>query len=246
MNTAYFVKPSVTRLGASSWIFSYEASRPNASSTSPGTGNGYYSACATPADPTCAPNNTPACSVPNRIPWFNVTPLEVTQTCQAMGGTICDLSSQWQAACEATIPCKWGFNPRGAACTSVATASKLCNIGPTYDVNPNTTGDQDGLLPTASPNLQNCWADWLGIPAVAPNAASTAKIFDMTGNLREITITVVTVNGQPTTTYPLMGGSFVTSSEEGARCDFSFFNVDESFKFFDTGFRCCFTQDPTL
>ena len=27
---------------------------------------------------------------------------------------------------------------------------------------------------------------------------------------------------------------------------FDFYSVDQTFKFFDTGFRCCFTQDPTL
>jgi hypothetical protein len=254
-NAANFVKPAVTQIsnGPDMWIFSYEASRPSADATTPGTGNGYQSFCNNPLDPPCngysAPvgepqDRTPACSVANRVPWFNVSPVEVIQTCKAMGGTICDLNTQWKKACETTqMPvCKYGYNPRGPACTSTFTASKFCNLGSTYDFNAGLAGDQDGLLPVGSPLLQNCWADWLNIPAGEPNPLATAKIFDITGNLRELTITV---DGGMTVFKP-MGGSFVTQTESGAQCDFTFYTVDQSFKFFDTGFRCCFSQNPTL
>jgi hypothetical protein len=48
-----------------------------------------------------------------------------------------------------------------------------------------------------------------------------------------------------TNDYPLMGGAFNTQAENGAKCDFDFYSVSSSFKFYDTGFRCCFGQNPT-
>lgn len=242
-NAANFVKPNVTRIGSlpAVWIYSYEASRPSATSNSPGNGNGYHTSA--PSGET--QDKTPACSLPNKIPWFNVSPAEVVQTCQAMGGSICDLS-QWQKACRAdTFNCLWGFNPHNSACTTQAQAgSKYCNLGLTYDYDPVASGDQDGLLATASALLGNCWADWTTIPGGSPNPAAASKIFDITGNLREITSFFdVNLNA---TVYKPMGGAFNSQDENGATCDFSFYTVDQDFKFFDTGFRCCFSSDPTL
>jgi hypothetical protein len=41
-----------------------------------------------------------------------------------------------------------------------------------------------------------------------------------------------------------MGGAYNTQSEDGAACDFSFYSVNNTFKLYDTGFRCCFTVKP--
>ncbi len=68
---------------------------------------------------------------------------------------------------------------------------------------------------------------------------SSDKVYDITGNLREL------VKIAPDQ-YHLMGGAFNAQSEAGSSCDFTFYTVDQDFKFFDAGFRCCFTQDPTL
>jgi hypothetical protein len=229
-NATYFVKPVVTKIAAAQWMFSYEASRPSATGVVPGSGNGYWTSA--PAGTTL--DKTPACSVPSKIPWFNVTPAEVEQTCTAMGGTVCS-TANWQVGCNATVPCKWGYNPRGAACTSTFTGTKYCNLGP-YDFDSNTPGDQDGLLPTASAALQNCWGDWSNLQG---NVAATNKLYDITGNLHEIT-------KNASNDYRLMGGAFSSSAEDGAQCGFTFYSVDQNFKFFDTGFRCCFSADPTL
>ncbi len=233
-NSATFVKPVVTKIAAATWIHTYEASRPTATTTTPGNGNGFWSAA--PAGQTL--DKTPACSVPTKIPWFNVTPQEVEQTCTAMGGSVCSTTS-WQDACRPATTCRWGYNPRGNAssqCATPFTASKFCNLGLSFDFDGATAGDQDGLLPTGAANLQNCWADW---SALQSNTATTNKLFDITGNLREIVKTA-------TNDYRLMGGAFNTASENGAECTFTFYSVQETFKFFDTGFRCCFTSDPTL
>jgi hypothetical protein len=236
-NATNFVRPGVTKLAANLWIYSYEASRPTATNVVPGIGNGFHTAA--PVGNTL--DRTKSCSVATKIPWFNVTPQEVEQTCIAAGGTICSLTT-WQNACRVngggeTNNCTYGFNPNGAACTSTATGSKFCNVGSTFDFDPGVAGNQDGLLPTASSSLQNCWADWSGLQG---NVAATNKLFDVTGNVREIVSTGVANE------YKLMGGAFNSQSESGSSCDFTFYTVNQTFKFFDTGFRCCFTADPTL
>jgi hypothetical protein len=232
-NAANFVKPTATKISATRWMYSYEASRPLATTTTPGTGNGYFTSA--PAGTTL--DKTRSCSVAGKIPWFNVTGTESDQVCTAMGGFTC-APADWQTACQATVPCTWGYNPRtgGACTTSYVAGTKYCNLGPSYDFNGTLGGDQDGLLPTASGLLGNCGADW---SALQGNTAATNRIFDITGNLREITRISATQ-------YNLLGGAFNTSSEAGATCTFTFYVVDQNFKFFDTGFRCCFSADPTL
>ena len=233
-NATNFVKPVVTKIGAALWVYTYEASRPTSTNQAVGTGNGFWTSA--PAGQTL--DKTPACSVPSKIPWFNVSPREVTQTCTAMGGAICT-RPQWQTACTPNASCTYGYNPRGgvgSACATTFTAAKFCNLGPSFDFNGGVAGDQDGLLPTASASLLNCWADW---SALQGNVAATNKLYDLTGNLREIVF-------ESGTTYKLMGGAFDAQSETGSACGFTFYSVDQNYKFFDTGFRCCFTSDPTL
>jgi hypothetical protein len=236
-SAAYFVKPAVTRIAASTWIYSYEASRPSATGVVPGTGNGYVST----APPGTTLDRTPACSVPGKIPWFNVTGPEVEQTCAAMGGSICSPSA-WQLACAANSACTWGYAPRGSACVSLAVPKlpaapgKYCNLALTFDFDPVKAGDQDGLLVTGSSLLSGCFSDW---SALLGNAPTADRIYDITGNLREITKIA-------TNQYDLLGGAFDSQDESGSSCDFTFYTVDQSFKFHDTGFRCCFSSDPTL
>jgi hypothetical protein len=245
-NATYFVRPAVTQIATNLWIYQFEASRPNATSVVPGSGNGYTCAGATcPAGIPSAPSGatldrTRACSVQGRIPWFNVTPIEAEQTCTAMGGRLCT-AADWQTACVTNPPspttCTWGYAPVGAACTTSYTSTRFCNLGPSYDFSASATGDQDGLLVTGSSALQNCYADWT---TLFTNATSgTGQIYDVTGNLREIVRAAVN-------TYPLMGGAFDTATESGATCGNASFVVDQSFAANDTGFRCCFTSDPRL
>jgi hypothetical protein len=236
----FFVKPSVVQIdnAPNTWMMSYEASRPNAAATSPGSGNGYHcgGGSCPPGIPDAPPNTvfdqTIACSVPAVLPWFNVTPVEVEQTCDAIGGFICD-SSEWQTGCEANNNCTWGYNPNNAACLSAATATKYCNLGP-FDFNPSVPGIQDGLLACGSPLLSNCYGDWAGLLG-----NTETQLFDITGNLREIT-----KNGS--NIYPLLGGAYITQVEAGATCQFDFYVVNQTFKLLDTGFRCCFDSDPRL
>jgi putative metal-binding protein len=242
---AYFIKPVVTKISGTRWIMSYEASRPDASNNNPGSGNGYYcSGVNCPPGIPAAPANVPldgtiACSREAVLPWFNADPIEAEQACNSVGGFVCS-TGDWTTACQATIPCVWGYNPRGAACTSTQTATKFCNLD-NYPVG----SDADVLLLGGSSNLQNCYADWsnLNMNSLAActyaNPGNCSRGFDLTGNLREIT-------RQAANTYPLMGGGFNSESAAGSTCQFDFYTVNQTFKLFDTGFRCCFSADPRL
>ena len=240
-NPTFFVKPAVTKVQAVGnqplWIYTYEASRPSATNLTAGTGNGYV----TQAPVGIPLDKTPACSTPTKIPWFDVGGAEVEDVCTAAGGHICD-PTEWRTACHAkTQTCTWGYSPSGAACTAgfvvpPPAPGKFCNLANSYDFDPLTPGDQDGVLPTGSPFLSQCFADWTGAQG---NQAPNDKIYDITGNLREFTRVSAGL-------YNLLGGAFDSQDETGSSCDFTFYTVDSTFKFFDAGFRCCFSADPTL
>ena len=241
-NSTFFVKPAVTKVQAAGsparWIYTYEASRPSSTNLTPGTGNGFVTSA-----PAGVPlDKTPACSSPTKIPWFDVSGPEVEDVCTKVGGHICD-PTEWRTACHAkSQTCVWGYGPSGAACTTAFLPNppnnpgKFCNLANSYDFSAGTVGDQDGVLPTGSPFLSQCFADWTG---TLGNLAPNDKIHDITGNLREIT---KVSNG----VYNLLGGAFDSQDENGSSCDFTFYSVDNTFKFYDTGFRCCFSADPTL
>jgi formylglycine-generating enzyme required for sulfatase activity len=170
------------------------------------------------------------------MPWFNVTPVEAEQVCATLGGHVCTLTD-WQTACRvaaAGSSCFWGYDPH-SACRSSFTSGAYCNLGVSFDFDSSTAGSQSGLLATGSARLQHCTADWSGLLG---NPSGTGN-YDITGNLREITKNAAS-------DYRLMGGAFNTDTEAGATCDFAFYSVSQSFQLYDAGFRCCFTEDPTL
>jgi hypothetical protein len=238
-NATFWVKPAVTQLAAGLWIYQYEASRPAATATDPGSGNGFHCTSCSGGVPNAPAgiqlNRTKACSEPGVVPWFNVTGVEADQACQSMGGRLCAVAD-WQTACHANNNCTRGYAPRtGGACTSnYSSPGRVCNIG-AFDFSSTAVGDQDGLLPTGSALLGNCWADWSGLQG---NLAAFDDIRDIEGNLRELT------RGTTATTYRVVGGAFNTQAEDGASCDFTFYTVNPTFKLYDAGFRCCFTADP--
>lgn len=229
-NSAYFVKPAVTRINTSLWIYSYEASRPNATSATSGTGNGYQTSA-----PAGIPlGKTPVCSVQGRLPWHSVSGNEASQACTAMGGHVCTLA-EWQTACRtaATTPCTWGYK---SLCTNEHSSSKFCNLGFNYDTDTSVPGNQDALLPTGSSLLMECSANFTGVYG---NTAATAQVFDITGNLAELSLSA-------TDTYAQMGGHYQTGAEAAASCEATSITGSGTYKSGLLGFRCCFTNDPTL
>src|SRR5262249_41770894 len=149
-----------------------------ASGQSSGSGNGYF----TTAPPGTPLDKTPACSVPGKIPWFNVSAVEAKQVCAAAGGRVCR-TKEWERSCmvnnatgglagsQTDNNCSWGYAGRTPNCTTSSfTASGTCNLG-AFDFDTGTAGIQNGLLPTAYsgvvPNPPNppaiasaCYADW--------------------------------------------------------------------------------------
>ena len=240
---ASYVEPDVIQIASNKWMFQYEASRPGATLTDPKNG---------------MPDI--ACSTQGVAPWFNITPTDAADVCDEMGGRLCT-RAEWTGGCKPNSSCKYAYGPWADVCDDVGSYSPIahpaCNIG-LYDFNTNSGGINDGMLPTGydggvsgAPSLVGCWADWGGLWGNVGSAGDDRSgIFDMLGNLREITWLGASgscsdpTNNSNDCKFPLMGGAYNTQSEAGATCDFSFYTVDRNFKLFDVGFRCCFDQDP--
>ena len=170
-----YIRPELIALSAAGpWVFAYEASRPDATTDSQGSGNGYVHA-APPGEPLDA---TMPCSSHGRIPWTNVSAFEVEQACDAIGGRICR-ASDWTTLCQgATGSCDYGFT--GCETRSDYESGPYCNLD-AFDVDP-AAGDQDSLIPTASELLSECAASWTN----SPGNIGESLAFDATGNAREL------------------------------------------------------------
>jgi hypothetical protein len=158
-----------------------------------------------------------------------------------MGGHTCT-PTEWQTACQArTMSCTWAYSPNGSPCTTPFSGSgPFCNLA--YPSAPSGVGT--GLLATGGYSvgagavhvLSNCSADWSG--TFGNTIGVNDQIYDLTGNLREITFA-------GPNSYVLMGGAYDTVAESAASCTFTSYSVDQNYTATDVGFRCCFTQDPT-
>jgi hypothetical protein len=105
-NPSYVVTPWV-RVGGTAanpvWMMAYEASRPAATTSSPGT------------------LTTRACAVNNVLPWTNLTEPQASAACTAIGARLCT-GTEWQTACQRGASCTWSFR------TSCSTyANTTCN-----------------------------------------------------------------------------------------------------------------------
>ena len=116
-------------------IYSYEASRPDATADASGV-LGHR-----------------ACSGPMRLPWANLTHAEAEAACAAAGARLCT-EAEWERACQTAAPtaCRWSFE---SGCGTYS--SSACN-GNDFDAEPSTPLDQDTVLPTRS--FPACRAVW--------------------------------------------------------------------------------------
>ena len=150
----------ITANGANFWIQQYEASRPDATSTTEGNITDH------------------ACANPGVMPWNLVTWTEANTVCAATGKRLCT-EPEWQNACGGTTTSTPIIYPYGSTYQP-----NTCN-GNDYD--PDCTGsDDDILLATATPMgcptkpaTSACFKDLGG-----------GKVFDMSGNLREWTSSI--------------------------------------------------------
>jgi hypothetical protein len=205
-NATYFVQDqwvAISGSGASTvWMMTYEASRPGATSGTPGN------------------LATRACGIANVLPWTNLTHPQALAACTAIGARLCT-ETEWVNACEVTAAaatqCDWSYSPM-SACRAYAADS--CD-GADHDIDAVTAGTQNGLVATGS--LGSC---------ASPDTAG--GVHDLSGNAREFTA------ARSAGINPMRGGSY-NSPEFGMTCQFDFSLADDSFRFPNTGFRCCYT-----
>ncbi len=160
-----------------------------------------------------------ACSKPGVLPWTIVRWGEANTACRAIGAgwRLCD-SSDWQRGCEASGgTCDWSY---ASSCSS--SQPVRCN-GDEYDCGA-ASGDQDCVDVTGSPAFPACYANWGG----------GRRIFDLSGNVKEWTNTSRGGAG----VHEIRGGAY-NNVEGGRTCEFDFTLGDGSFRFPNTGFRCC-------
>ncbi len=226
-------------LGASTGhtlVMAYEPSRPDASSTSAGA------------------RTAKACSVNNVLPWANVTWDEAEAACCALntaagvdpstspagcdpagqGWRLCD-SSTWDYTCKhpdaitpASGSCTWGYsNASNAVCDHdprVSTYQNACVGAEALNAGLVTcpSGVSECATVTGSSAFPECRAPW-----------ADGDVHDLSGNLQEWTNTA-----QGTNIYEIRGGSY-NDLESGRTCDFNFTVGANTFRFPNTGFRCC-------
>jgi MYXO-CTERM domain-containing protein len=183
------------------WIYTYEASRPDASANNAGI-----------------VESLPQ-SVPGVLPWTMTTWDGANAACLAAGKRLCT-EEEWQAACESDETRVW---PYGLLDTDYV--PDYCNDN-AYDFDPGTPEDDDGLLPTGD----------------STSCVTKDGIFDMSGNVKEWTSTLVTVAPDPEA-WRIRGGGF-DSPAAGTRCDFNFSAGTDTYVFGNLGFRCCSDTAP--
>jgi len=182
-------------------IFKYEASRPDATATSAGINSAGR-----------------PCSVPNRLPWGNVTKQEAQAACKLAGGRLCT-TTEWETACKGSSNTTFPYG-------NTYDATK-CN-GRAYDTNSSTPVNEDNALVTDKPTT--CVSTW-----------TAGTILDMSGNLKEWTATAFS-GGNPTG-YEIKGGAYDTPSingfGDGLSCTYDLPAPTATLQLPTLGFRCC-------
>jgi formylglycine-generating enzyme required for sulfatase activity len=208
--------------GGSYYIYKYEASRVDATSTSPGVAAAR--ACSR------AQSGTGGAV----LPWSSVTWNQADAACRAAGLRLCKvartggvaISDEWGFACQFGQTCASGYYPY--ACNYSAAA---CN-----------GSDMNAGKAVACGSLSGC-----ATVGDLDSASSVDQLFDMSGNLAEWTDDrrdILDTSGTPagaglaTAIYTTRGGAF-DSFFRGMACDFTTTALHPTFSFPDTGFRCC-------
>jgi subtilisin-like proprotein convertase family protein len=167
------------------------------------------------------------CSKPDVMPWTNVTHGQAQAACEAIGGRLC-IEAEWEQACMYYNSdddfCGWSYAHPGTNCQSYD--GDVCN-GNDWDSNDATTEDDDAIYPTGS------------FPECNRQYGGGGLVHDLSGNVKEWTWPR---DNQPGVN-PLRGGA-MNNTEVGISCGFDWTLADDSFLFFNAGFRCCFGDPP--
>lgn len=203
--------------GGGYFIYKYEASRVDATATSPGTST--TRACSR------AKNGTGGAV----LPWSSVTWNQADAACRAAGLRLCKvartggvaIADEWGFACQFGQICSNGNYPYSCSYSAAACNGSDMNLGNAVACGSLSTCATTGDLDTTS---------------------GSDQLFDMSGNLAEWTDdrrdTSDAGLGSSTAIYTTRGGAF-DSFFTGMACDFTDTQLHPTFSFPDTGFRCC-------
>ncbi len=203
--------------GGGYYIYSHEASRPDATATDQGTS--MARAC----------SRTDSGGV---LPWSSVNWTAADAACRAAGMRLCRVarsndtitSDEWGFACSLGKGCSNGCFPYGEAYNSAS-----CNGA---DIS------QSAVRPTGATSTCKTSGDL--DPATDGDA-----VFDLSGNLAEWTNDLRGTLADGRKVHTGRGGSYLTHSF-GLGCDFMATTLAQDFSFPDTGFRCCSSCAPGL
>ncbi|HET8934029.1 MAG TPA: MopE-related protein [Polyangiales bacterium] len=217
----------VVNLGGDVLMMAYEASRPDATQTSEGS------------------RTSSPCSAAGRLPWANVTWQEANAACCSLnadgncaddesGWRLCDVAT-WEDGCAAASgTCTWSYGDAAICAHGPAdtTNEQVC-MGAEAAADPSTqlecsTGVTQCATYSGNANFAGCYADW----------GTDKRLYDLSGNVREWTHSVIGGNGGPVV-HAIRGGGY-NNFESARTCSFDFNAGDETFHFPSTGFRCCY------
>ncbi len=192
------------------YVYKYEASKPDATSTT--FGNATHRSC----------------SKQGVMPWRNVTFTEASAACAASGKRLCT-EAEWQRACQGTGSQQY---PYGNTYDDDACNGRDVDLDCT---NPDSdevafTGRAFGDL---NGGLAGCGGPSTATQCISPIGTTQGiGAVDMSGNLREWTSTTVD------SARRVKGGAF-DNIAEGLTCDFSFLAFATDVALPNLGFRCC-------
>jgi hypothetical protein len=196
-------------------MYAYEASRYDATSTSAGFDS-----------------TRRGCSLPGKLPWTNVTMAEAEKACQLLNGPTAPYSStgwrlctasDWQAACEGSAKTifPYGANYVKADCNGNDYERAIATVPP------------DAGVPAPAPIPTGQAGSCVSVISTTPSL----KLFDMSGNVKEWTLTDLTSKNPlsnpscstPPCLFELRGGAYdinsftvgTTTSAPGLQCDAS-------------------------
>jgi hypothetical protein len=209
------------------YIYAFEATRVDATSTDQGTAE------------TRACSRKPGAGV---LPWTLVNHAQATAACARAGMRLCRtvrldscssnlvVDDEWGFACAAGITCPGGdLRPYPYSCTYEALTCNGLDYG-------------SGGAPLATGSVTQCRSDDLDV-----SVGGIQPVYDMSGNVSEWTEDCrgTLTDGTGRREYTLRGGNH-TNIPQGMTCDFTSLVAAEDFAFTDTGFRCCSSCGPGL
>jgi hypothetical protein len=156
----------MVNIGGGVYVYEFEASRPDATGTSPGA------------------SSKRACSKSGALPWASVTQTQAEAACEAVLDStkakmrLCQ-SSEWQTACEGAA----GAPPNGQTKWSITPSVSPAPSGVCNDERGSGAPWATGSGPTVAG--KTCYAAWSG----------NDKIYDLSGNVVEWTSTTQTSGG---------------------------------------------------